>query len=78
MGKHLELKVPNLVNPECSSFKPEVPDTIPLEFSGEDMVMTDSCLSETTGEEGGDAIKLCNWLLGFGRTSQEFREEIVK
>ncbi len=65
VGKHLELKVPDLTNPECSSFAPylEVLEAIPLDFTGDDLALTALQLTRASRAGGGDTIEMQNWLV---------------
>jgi hypothetical protein len=78
-GKHPETRVPDLANPQCSSFEayPETPEVLPLDFSPEDVERVASKLAGAAGPLGADAVETRNWLLRFGEESIELREEIA-
>ena len=51
----------------------EVPETVPLNFTEDDVLWVASKLSGAAGALGAEAIKLRNWLLCFGCASEELR-----
>ena len=55
----------------------EVPETVPLDFSEDDVTWVASDLSGSTGALGAEAIDLRNWLLRFLCVSEEFRVVIA-
>ena len=61
------MHVPPVKNPTCTAFEgyEEVPDTMPLDFSEDDVTWIASNLSGAAGELGGEAIDLINWFLCF-------------
>ena len=66
--KHPGIRVPPVENPACASFKEygEVPKTVPLHFTEDDITWAASKVSGTVGALGAEAIELCNCLLRFG------------
>ena len=62
-------------NPTCAAFKEygEVPETVPLDFTENDVTWVASKLSGAAGALGEEVIELRNWLLCFGFLSEEFR-----
>ena len=59
----------------CAAFEEyeEVPETVPLEFSEENVTWVASNLPGADGALGAEAIELSNWLLRFGCASEDFR-----
>ena len=55
-------------NPTCAAFEDyeEVPETVPLGFTEDDMTWVASKPSGDAGALGAEAIELINWLLRFG------------
>ena len=51
----------------------EVPETVPLKFSEDDVTWVASKLLGAAGILGAEVIELRNWLLRFGCASEEFR-----
>ena len=62
-------------NPTCAAFEEyeDVPKTIPLNFTEDDVTWVASKLSGAAGALGEEAMELRNWLLRFGCASEEFR-----
>ena len=48
-------------------------ETVPLDFSEDDVTWVASKISGAAGALGADAIELRNWLLSFGCSLEEFR-----
>ena len=73
--KHLDMRVPPMENPACAAFEEyaEVPETVPLEFTEDDVTWVASKLSGAAGALGEEDMELCNVLLHFGCASKEFR-----
>ena len=67
-------------NPACAAFKEygEVPETVPLDFTEDDVMWVASKFSVATGALGAEAIELRNWLLCFGCASEELRVVISR
>ena len=65
------MRVPPVENPTCAAFEDygEVPDTVPLDFTEDDVTCVASKLSGTAVALGAEAIDLRNWLLRFGCAS---------
>ena len=59
----------------CTAFEEygDVPETVPLDFTEDDVTWVASKLSGAGGALGVEAIKLRNWLLRFGCASEELR-----
>ena len=55
-------------NPACTAFEEygEVPETVPLDFTEDDVTWVASKLSGTAGALGVEAIEMRNWTLRFG------------
>ena len=64
----------------CADFKEyeEVPETVPLDFTENDITWVASKLSGAAGALGAEAIKLRNWLFCFGCASEELRVFVVR
>ena len=62
------MRVPFVENPASASFKKyeEVPETVPLDFTEDDVTWVASKLSGAAGALGEEAIELRNWILFFG------------
>ena len=62
-------------NPTCAAFDDyeEVPKTVPLNFTEDDVKWVASNLSSAAGALGAEAMELRNWLLCFRCTSEELR-----
>ena len=69
------MRIPPVENTTCAAFEEyeEVPDTVPLDFSEENVTWVASKLSGAAGALVAEAIELRNWLLCFGCASEEFR-----
>ena len=61
-------------NPTCAAFEgyKEVPETLPLGFSDDNVTWVASKLCGTSGAVVAEAIEMRNWLLCFGCASEEF------
>ena len=73
--KHLNTQVPPVENPTCAAFEDygEVPETVPLDFTEDDVMWVVSKISGAAGALGAEAIELRNWLFCFGCVSEELR-----
>ena len=62
------MQVPPVENPACTAFQDyeEVPKTVPLNFTEDDVTWVASKLSGVAGALGAEAIELRNWLLRLG------------
>ena len=69
------MRVPPVENPTCAAFEEyeEVPETVPLDFTEDDITWVPSKLSSAAGALGAEAMELRNWLLRFGFASEELR-----
>ena len=67
-------------NTACAAFRKygEVPETLPLDFTEDDIMWVASKLSGAAGALGAEAIKLIKWLLCFGCTSEELRVFVAR
>ena len=61
--------------PTCAAFKEyeEVPETVPLDFTEDDVMWVVSELSGTASVLGAEAVELRNWILRFGCALEEMR-----
>ena len=73
--KHPDMHVPPVKNPTCAAFEgyEEVIETVPLDFTEDDVTWFASKLSGTEGALGAEAVELRNCLLCFGCASEESR-----
>ena len=73
--KHPSMRVPTMENPTCAAFAKykEVPETVPLDFTEDDVTWVASKLTSAAGALGVEAMVLRNWLLLFGCASKELR-----
>ena len=64
----------------CAAFEEYggVPETVPLDFTEDDVTWVSSKLSGAAGALGVEAIELRNWLLCFGWSSEESRVVIAR
>ena len=69
--KHLDMRVPPAENPACAALEKygDVPETVPLNFTEDDVTWFASKLSGAAGTLGAEAMELRNWLLRFGCVS---------
>ena len=69
------MPVPPMENPACAAFEEYegVPETVPLDFTEDDVTWVASTLSGAAGALGAEAMELRNWLLRFGCASEELR-----
>ena len=69
------MKAPPVENPACTTFKEygKVPETVPLDFTEDDVTWVASKLSGAAGALGAEATELRNWLLRSGYVSEELR-----
>ena len=66
---------PLVKKPTCKAFEEyeEVPETVHLDFTEDEVTWGASKLSGAAGALGAEAIELRNWLLCFGCASEELR-----
>ena len=71
---------PPVDNPPCAAFDDykEVPKTVPLDFTEDDVMWVVSKLSGAAGAMGAESIELRNWLLHFGCASEDFRVVVAR
>ena len=64
----------------CTAFEKygEVPKTVPLDFTEDDVTWVASKLSGAAGALGAEAMELRNWLLCFGCASEELRVVVAR
>ena len=69
------MRVPPVENPTCEAFEEyrDVLETVPLDFTEDDVMWVASKLSGTAGALGAEAMELRNWLICFGCVSEELR-----
>ena len=69
------MRVPPVENPTCATFEvyEEVPKTVPLDFTQDDVTWVALRLSGAAGALVAEAMELRNWLLCFGCASEELR-----
>ena len=69
------MRVPPVENPACAAFEEydDVPETVPLDFTEDEVTWVTLQLSGAAGALGAEAIELLNWLLRFRCASEEFR-----
>ena len=62
------MRVPPVENPTCAAFEEyeEVLETVPQDFTEDDVMWVASKISGAAGTLGEEVIELCNWLLCFG------------
>ena len=67
-------------NPTCAAFKEyeKVLETVPLDFTDDDITWVASKLSGAAGTLVAEAIEIQNWLLPFGCESEEFRVVVTR
>ena len=73
--KHPDMHVSPVENPMCAAFEEyeEIPETIPLYFSEDDVTWVASKISGAACALGVEAIELQNWLLRFSSASEKLR-----
>ena len=73
--KHPDMRVPPVENPMCAAFEEykDIPKTVPLNFTEDDVTWVASKLSGVAGALGAEIMELHNWLLRFGCASEELR-----
>ena len=73
--KHPDMCVSPMENPTCAAFEEykEVPKTVPLDFTEDDVTWVASKLSSAAGALGEEAFEMRNWLLCFVFSSEELR-----
>ena len=69
---HPDMRFPLVENPTCAAFEKygEIFETIPRDFTEDDVTWVASKLSVAVGALGAEAIELPNWLLRFGVMSE--------
>ena len=71
---------PPVETPLCADFEgyKDVPETVPLNFTEDDVTWVALKLSGTADALGAEAIELRNWLLRFGCASEELRVVVAR
>ena len=66
------MQVPPVENPVFTALQEyeEVPETVPLNFTEDDVTWVASKLSGVAGALGSEDVKLINWLLRLGCASE--------
>ena len=74
------MRVSPVEKPACAAFEvyKEVPETVFLDFTDNDVTWVASKLSGAAGALGEDSIELHNWLLHFGFLSEELRVAVAR
>ena len=69
------MRVPPVENPTCTAFEEygEFPETVPLDFTEDDVTWVASKLSGASGALVVEVIDLHNRILRFGCSSEELR-----
>ena len=69
------MRIPPVENSTCAAFEEyeEVPETVPMDFSENDVTWVASKLSGAAGALGAEVIELSNWLFLFGCAPEEFQ-----
>ena len=75
LGESPRHACPPVETPTCAAFEEygEVTETVPLEFTEDDVMWVASKLSGAARAIGAEAIELRNWLLRFRCASKELR-----
>ena len=68
---HPDMRVPPMENLMCAAFEEyeDIPETVPLDFTEDDVTWVASNLSGAAGALGAEEMELRNWLLHFGCAS---------
>ena len=76
---HPDMRVPLVENPACASFEEygDAPETVPLNFTEDDVTWVASKISGAAGALGAEAMELCYWLLCLECASEDFRVVIA-
>ena len=77
---HPDMHVPPVENPACAAFEEygEVPETVTLNFTEDDVTWVESKRSGAAGALGAEAIELRNWLLRFRCSLEELRVVVAR
>ena len=78
--KHSDMRVSPVENPTCASFEEyeKVPETVPLDFTEDDVTWVASKISGAAGALGAEAMELGNWLVRFVCASKELRVVVAR
>ena len=79
-GKHLDMRVPPMENSMCTVFEEygDVPETVPLKFTEDDVIWVESKLSGAAGALGAEVIELRNWIICFRCSLEELRVVVAR
>ena len=74
------MRVPPVENPAYAAFEEygEVPESVPLDFTEDDITWVASKISGASGALGAEAIDLRNWLLHLRCASEELRFVVAR
>ena len=74
------MRVPPVEDPTCAAFKEyeKVLETLPLDFTEDDVTRVLSKISGIAGVLGAEAIELRNWHLCFGCELEELRAVVSR
>ncbi len=77
--KHPSLRDPTSLGDADGAFEPypDLPASVPVCVTQDDVEAISSCLSGAAGPGGTDAVELFNWLLRFGWESETLRTEMA-
>ena len=78
--KHPDMHVPPVENPTFAAFEgyEDLPETVPLAFTEDDIMWVASKLSGAEGALGAEAVELQKWLLCFGCAPEELRFVVAR
>ena len=67
-------------HPTCAAFEEyeKVPETVPLNFTEDDVTWVASNIYGAAGALGAEAIDMRNWLLRFGYSSEELMVVVAR
>ena len=73
--KHSDMRVSPVENPTCAALEEykDIPETVPLDFTEDEVMWVASKLSGTAGALGAEVMELRNWLFRFRCASEELR-----
>ena len=77
---HLDMHVSSVENTTCKAFEEyeEVLETVPLDFTEDDVTWVTSKISGAAGALGEEVMELRNWLLRFRCASEELIVVVVR
>ena len=80
-SKHPHLRIPDVQDPDCACFEEYAdgaPEAIPVDSSADGVASVAPKLHGGAGPSSVDAMALRCWLVRFGRSSSELREEMAQ